>query len=69
MSTEQVEAAVPVRDLNSELALGARNCSALLHIYHEQKEQKNPLFNVIRDNQVVIVVGETGSGKTTQLTQ
>lgn len=24
---------------------------------------------VIRENQVVIVVGETGSGKTTQLTQ
>ena len=27
------------------------------------------LLNVIRDNQVVIIVGETGSGKTTQLTQ
>ena len=27
------------------------------------------LLNVIRTNQVVIVVGETGSGKTTQLTQ
>lgn len=27
------------------------------------------LLNVIRDNSIVIIVGETGSGKTTQLTQ
>jgi pre-mRNA-splicing factor ATP-dependent RNA helicase DHX38/PRP16 len=27
------------------------------------------LLNVIRENNVIIVVGETGSGKTTQLTQ
>ncbi|KAI8874317.1 P-loop containing nucleoside triphosphate hydrolase protein, partial [Ramicandelaber brevisporus] len=30
---------------------------------------KNELLRSIRDNQVVIIVGETGSGKTTQLTQ
>ena len=30
---------------------------------------RDDLLRVIRDNQVVIVVGETGSGKTTQLTQ
>lgn len=30
---------------------------------------RDDLMRVIRDNQVVIVVGETGSGKTTQLTQ
>ncbi|KAI9802187.1 MAG: DEAH-box RNA helicase prp16 [Sarcosagium campestre] len=30
---------------------------------------REDLLHVIRDNQVVIVVGETGSGKTTQLTQ
>ena len=30
---------------------------------------REDLIRVIRDNQVVIVVGETGSGKTTQLTQ
>ncbi|CAG2165893.1 unnamed protein product [Oppiella nova] len=30
---------------------------------------RNELLNVIRDNNIVIVVGETGSGKTTQLTQ
>lgn len=27
------------------------------------------LLNVIRDNNVIVIVGETGSGKTTQLTQ
>jgi pre-mRNA-splicing factor ATP-dependent RNA helicase DHX38/PRP16 len=27
------------------------------------------LLTVIRDNNVIIIVGETGSGKTTQLTQ
>ena len=39
------------------------NCNTLfiyLFIYDVQ---------VIRENQVVVVVGETGSGKTTQLTQ
>ncbi|KAF8951662.1 DEAH-box RNA helicase prp16 [Haplosporangium bisporale] len=30
---------------------------------------REELMRVIRDNQVIIVVGETGSGKTTQLTQ
>ncbi len=30
---------------------------------------KEELLSVIRDNSVVIIVGETGSGKTTQLTQ
>lgn len=30
---------------------------------------REDLLRIIRDNQVVIVVGETGSGKTTQLTQ
>ncbi|KAL6543643.1 hypothetical protein OROGR_010140 [Orobanche gracilis] len=29
----------------------------------------NNFIRVIRENQVVVVVGETGSGKTTQLTQ
>ena len=42
------------------------------------KEQREylPVFNVrdelmtvIRDNRIIIIVGETGSGKTTQLTQ
>ncbi|XP_048748658.2 pre-mRNA-splicing factor ATP-dependent RNA helicase PRP16-like isoform X1 [Ostrea edulis] len=30
---------------------------------------RNELLNVIRDNNVIVIVGETGSGKTTQLTQ
>ena len=30
---------------------------------------RQQLLNIIRDNSVVIIVGETGSGKTTQLTQ
>lgn len=30
---------------------------------------KKDLLNIIRDNKIVIIVGETGSGKTTQLTQ
>ena len=30
---------------------------------------RHELLNVIRDNSVVVIVGETGSGKTTQLTQ
>ncbi|XP_022094525.1 pre-mRNA-splicing factor ATP-dependent RNA helicase PRP16-like [Acanthaster planci] len=30
---------------------------------------RNELLNIIRDNPVVVIVGETGSGKTTQLTQ
>ncbi|KAL6186353.1 hypothetical protein ACLB2K_042473 [Fragaria x ananassa] len=30
---------------------------------------RDELFQVIRENQVIVVVGETGSGKTTQLTQ
>ncbi len=36
-----------------------------LPIYSVREE----LLNIIRDNKVVIIVGETGSGKTTQLTQ
>jgi pre-mRNA-splicing factor ATP-dependent RNA helicase DHX38/PRP16 len=30
---------------------------------------RDELLQVIRDNQVVVVVGETGSGKTTQMAQ
>ncbi|XP_052231826.1 pre-mRNA-splicing factor ATP-dependent RNA helicase PRP16-like isoform X2 [Dreissena polymorpha] len=30
---------------------------------------RNELLNIIRDNSVIVIVGETGSGKTTQLTQ
>jgi pre-mRNA-splicing factor ATP-dependent RNA helicase DHX38/PRP16 len=37
----------------------------LLPVYTAREE----LLNIIRENSVIIVVGETGSGKTTQLTQ
>lgn len=30
---------------------------------------RQKMLNVVRDNSVVIIVGETGSGKTTQLAQ
>ncbi|GJD06313.1 Pre-mRNA-splicing factor ATP-dependent RNA helicase PRP16 [Galdieria sulphuraria] len=30
---------------------------------------KNDILRVVRENQIVVIVGETGSGKTTQLTQ
>lgn len=30
---------------------------------------RSELLSIIRDNSIVIIVGETGSGKTTQLTQ
>ena len=36
-----------------------------LPVYQCRKE----LMNVIRDNSIIVIVGETGSGKTTQLTQ
>eukprot|EP01105_Mastigella_eilhardi_P010206 TRINITY_DN2387_c0_g1_i1.p1 TRINITY_DN2387_c0_g1~~TRINITY_DN2387_c0_g1_i1.p1 ORF type:complete len:1291 (-),score=339.01 TRINITY_DN2387_c0_g1_i1:266-4138(-) len=48
---------------------------ALTHTLGEQRQLlpiygcKRDLMQIIRDNQVVIIVGATGSGKTTQLTQ
>lgn len=32
-------------------------------------EVRDDLMKVLRENKVVVIVGETGSGKTTQLTQ
>ena len=32
-------------------------------------EVRDDLRKIIRENKIVIIVGETGSGKTTQLTQ
>jgi pre-mRNA-splicing factor ATP-dependent RNA helicase DHX38/PRP16 len=48
---------------------------ALMKSLKEQKEYlpiysvRDELLTVIRDNRIIIIVGETGSGKTTQLTQ
>ena len=36
---------------------------------YSPSHSRSQLLSVIRDNNVVIIVGETGSGKTTQLTQ
>ena len=36
-----------------------------LPVYAVRKE----LLRIVRDNSVIVIVGETGSGKTTQLTQ
>jgi hypothetical protein len=32
-------------------------------------DQREEMMTIIRDNNVIVIVGETGSGKTTQLTQ
>lgn len=46
-----------------------------IHFFQQQREYlpvfavRQSLMRVIRENSVVIVVGETGSGKTTQLSQ
>ncbi len=48
---------------------------ARTHTMRQQREflpvyaVKEEMMTIIRDNSVIIVVGETGSGKTTQLTQ
>ncbi|XP_030831282.1 pre-mRNA-splicing factor ATP-dependent RNA helicase PRP16 [Strongylocentrotus purpuratus] len=53
----------------------AASAFAKMKSLREQREYlpvfaaRQVLLNVIRDNSVVIIVGETGSGKTTQLTQ
>ena len=53
----------------------ARSSFAINKSIKQQREYlpifmiRQELLNIIRENQVIIVVGETGSGKTTQLTQ
>eukprot|EP00595_Chromulina_sp_UTEXLB2642_P001843 CAMPEP_0196762688 /NCGR_PEP_ID=MMETSP1095-20130614/2556_1 /TAXON_ID=96789 ORGANISM="Chromulina nebulosa, Strain UTEXLB2642" /NCGR_SAMPLE_ID=MMETSP1095 /ASSEMBLY_ACC=CAM_ASM_000446 /LENGTH=533 /DNA_ID=CAMNT_0042114243 /DNA_START=219 /DNA_END=1821 /DNA_ORIENTATION=+ len=60
-----------MKDMKTE----ARSTFSITKSIQEQREYlpiftvKNELLNIIRENQVLIVVGETGSGKTTQLTQ
>jgi pre-mRNA-splicing factor ATP-dependent RNA helicase DHX38/PRP16 len=59
-----------MRQKNEAVSVFARSKTlaeqrASLPIY----QVKRPLMQVLRDNQIVVLVGETGSGKTTQLTQ
>ena len=45
----------------SSLALDGQQCSLPVHAYREQ------ILQLVNDNSVVVVVGDTGSGKTTQV--
>lgn len=54
----------------SLLAAGGSSDASVLNRQNLPIHQcRNKLMRIIRENRVVIVVGETGSGKTTQLTQ
>ncbi|HEX2144959.1 MAG TPA: ATP-dependent RNA helicase HrpA [Glycomyces sp.] len=53
-----------------EAALAARAAGVPKIVYPEElpvSQRKDDIFEAIRDNQVVIIAGETGSGKTTQI--
>ncbi|SDD20161.1 ATP-dependent RNA helicase HrpA [Glycomyces harbinensis] len=53
-----------------EAALAARAASVPKIVYPEElpvSQRKDDILEAIRDNQVVIIAGETGSGKTTQI--
>jgi ATP-dependent RNA helicase DHX8/PRP22 len=60
-----------------QMALGknARLGAPVTRSIKDQKESlpifklKNELINAVHDNQILVVIGETGSGKTTQITQ
>ncbi|CAL8343000.1 unnamed protein product [Merluccius merluccius] len=47
----------------SSLALDDQQCSLPVHAYREQ------ILQLVNDNSVIVVVGDTGSGKTTQIPQ
>ncbi|MDO6575161.1 hypothetical protein, partial [Staphylococcus pasteuri_A] len=57
--------------LDKSLDLAKRRRSAIPPIEYPPQlpvaEQKQTIYEAIRDNQVVIIAGETGSGKTTQI--
>ena len=44
-------------------------CYLFLFIFITLCQVRDELLQIIRDNSVVVVVGETGSGKTTQMAQ
>ncbi|MGH3097504.1 MAG: DEAD/DEAH box helicase, partial [Streptosporangiales bacterium] len=57
-------------DLDAQQRIAARRASVPTLSYPEElpvSQAREELLTAIRDNQVVIVAGETGSGKTTQL--
>ena len=70
---EAVEAIT--REIEAEIAtamqrVASRRAACPAISYPENlpvSQKKQDIYNAIRDNQVVIVAGETGSGKTTQL--
>jgi|TARA_B110000240_G_scaffold50871_1_gene58180 pre-mRNA-splicing factor ATP-dependent RNA helicase DHX38/PRP16 len=66
----------PVPDTRYEVHPYSRRKRLTLFVSHSQQREflpvygsKQDLMHVIRENQIVVVVGETGSGKTTQMTQ
>ncbi|GAB4840590.1 hypothetical protein Ancab_021362 [Ancistrocladus abbreviatus] len=64
-TAEQIDADKAVVGEQGEVDFKADAKGQYLPVYSVRDE----LLQVIRENQVVVVVGETGSGKTTQLTQ
>lgn len=81
-STEEVDADSAVVDEDSEVDFkGESRFLQYVSDFTEsktlpQKRQCLPIFSVrdellqvVRENQVVVIIGETGSGKTTQITQ
>ena len=49
--------------------LGGTCCNSLTDVVTFITKLKDELVKVINDNQILIVVGETGSGKINQMTQ
>lgn len=60
-----------LQKLNSSLAQVAVNKHSVPKVFYDEKlpvaKRRNELFDLIKNNQVVVIAGETGSGKTTQI--
>ena len=48
--------------------LSSLHCTAL-PLYHPPTHRREDLLRAVEEHQVIIIVGETGSGKTTQIPQ